>query len=59
VLASDSSVYERLAEMMRKRGIEYELDPKEPWFLCEAHSDEDVDCTLEAFRDSLKEVLSA
>jgi glutamate-1-semialdehyde 2,1-aminomutase len=56
VLLSDAELYEHLAQAMRRRGVEYELDPKEPWFMCEAHTDEDIECTLEAFHESLKEV---
>jgi len=41
---------------MRARGIEYELDAKEPWFVCEAHSHADVDTTLNALEDVLKEI---
>ncbi len=52
----DEALYERLHFEMRRRGIEYELDAKEPWFLCEAHSDADIDETLYALRDALKQL---
>ena len=48
--------YELIHAKMRERGIEYELDAKEPWFVCEAHSDADVASTLSALEDSLKEI---
>jgi len=48
--------YELIHAKMRERGIEYELDAKEPWFVCEAHSDADVAATLSALEDSLKEI---
>ncbi|OGO63833.1 MAG: hypothetical protein A2Z45_01620 [Chloroflexi bacterium RBG_19FT_COMBO_55_16] len=48
--------YERVHAGMRARGIEYELDAKEPWFVCEAHSHADVDTTLNALEDVLKEI---
>ena len=56
VLEMDSDLYERIQKGMRARGIEYELDAKEPWFLCEAHSEADIDETLFALRDTLKEI---
>jgi glutamate-1-semialdehyde 2,1-aminomutase len=56
VIAADLEFYERIQTGMRMRGIEYELDAKEPWFLCEAHSDGDIDETLYALRDTLKNV---
>ena len=48
--------YELIHSGMRARGIEYELDAKEPLFLCEAHLDSDVDTTLNALEDTLKEL---
>jgi glutamate-1-semialdehyde 2,1-aminomutase len=56
VIAADLDYYERIQAGMRLRGIEYELDAKEPWFLCEAHSENDLDETLYALRDTLKEM---
>lgn len=57
VLDADMELYEHLQTLMREKGIEYEHDPKEPWFLCEAHTDADIDLTLSAFNDSLAEAL--
>jgi glutamate-1-semialdehyde aminotransferase len=51
--------YEHLHALMRRRGVEYELDGKEPWFVCEALSDQDVDETLSALEDALKELKGA
>jgi glutamate-1-semialdehyde aminotransferase len=31
-------------------------DPREPWFLCYSHSDEDIDTTLSVTREAIKEV---
>ncbi len=31
----------------------------EPWFVCAAHSDEDVATTLQVFEESLSEALAA
>ena len=41
---------------MRRRGVEYEPDAKEPFFLCEAHSQTDIDLTLTALAESVKEI---
>jgi glutamate-1-semialdehyde 2,1-aminomutase len=54
--AADMKLYESLHAQMRRRGVEYEIDGKEPWFLCEAHSEADVDETLSALAESVKEV---
>jgi glutamate-1-semialdehyde aminotransferase len=54
--AMDTSVYERLQEEMRRRGVEYEHDPKEPLFVCEAHTQADVDATVAALAESVKEI---
>ena len=53
VAKADMDLYEKIAVKMRDRGIEYELDAREPWFLCEAHSDIDIDETLNKLEDSL------
>jgi glutamate-1-semialdehyde 2,1-aminomutase len=54
--AADMALYHDLHTAVRKRGVEYELDGKEPMFLCEAHSEEDIDETLNIFAEAVKEV---
>ncbi|HLE30334.1 MAG TPA: guanitoxin biosynthesis PLP-dependent transaminase GntE [Anaerolineales bacterium] len=56
VLQTDHGRYERLAMAMRAHGVEYEPDPREPWFLSAAHSDQDVDDTLNALNDAVKTI---
>jgi glutamate-1-semialdehyde aminotransferase len=41
---------------MLDMGVEYESDPREPWFICEALSEQDVDETLNQFNDAVKKV---
>jgi glutamate-1-semialdehyde 2,1-aminomutase len=53
---ADMDLYEKIHGRMRQRGIEYEMDGKEPWFVCEAHSEADVDATLTALAEVVKEV---
>jgi glutamate-1-semialdehyde 2,1-aminomutase len=56
VLATDLDQYERLSLTLRGMGVEYEPDPREPWFLCEALSEADVDETLNKVNDAVKQV---
>jgi glutamate-1-semialdehyde 2,1-aminomutase len=56
VIRADFELYEKIQAGLHQRGIECELDGKEPWFLCEAHSEVDVDETLFALRDALQEL---
>ncbi len=49
-------LYEHVHAAARRRGIEYELDGKEPLFMCEAHSEADIDTTLSALADALHEI---
>jgi glutamate-1-semialdehyde 2,1-aminomutase len=56
VMKTDMEMYEKLCASMRERGIEYEPDPREPWFVCESHSDADIDETLEALSELVKNV---
>ena len=58
-LDSDFGLYRYLGRAMRERGVEYVHDPLEPWFLCEAHSDKDVDEALNAFSEAVKEAKKA
>jgi glutamate-1-semialdehyde 2,1-aminomutase len=54
VMHTNLERYEHLAWAMRERGVEVELDPREPWFFSAAHSDPDVDETLNALNDAVK-----
>jgi glutamate-1-semialdehyde 2,1-aminomutase len=50
----DGELYENLALELIKRGVQPDGDAREPWFLCAALSEEDVDETLNVFNDSVK-----
>ena len=50
----DGELYERLAIELILRGVQPDGDAREPWFLCYALSDEDVDETLNVFNDAIK-----
>jgi glutamate-1-semialdehyde 2,1-aminomutase len=54
--ASDKEYYLRLVEALIERGVMPDHDPREPWFLCYAHSEKDIDDTLSVFRDAVKAV---
>ena len=51
---SDDDMYETIMNNMYDRGVWAENDPREPWFLCAAHSDEIIDETLNKFQDSVQ-----
>ena len=51
---SNDELYETIMNNMHDRGIWVENDPREPWFLCEAHTDEVIDHTLNIFEESVK-----
>ena len=51
---SNDDLYEIIMNNMYDRGIWVENDPREPWFLCEAHTDEVIDHTLNIFEESVK-----
>jgi glutamate-1-semialdehyde 2,1-aminomutase len=53
---ANMELYEHVHAAVRRRGVEYEMDGKEPLFLCEAHSEADIDATLNALADALHEV---
>jgi glutamate-1-semialdehyde 2,1-aminomutase len=55
---SDHDLYDAVAMGMHARGAMPEPDSREPWFICEAHSREDiVDRVVSIFADSLDAAL--
>jgi glutamate-1-semialdehyde 2,1-aminomutase len=52
----DGELYEDLALELIQRGVQPDGDAREPWFLCYALSEADVDETLNIFNDSVKAV---
>jgi len=50
----DGELYENLALELIQRGVQPDGDAREPWFLCAALSEEDVNETLNIFNDSVK-----
>lgn len=52
---SDKALYLKLAEMAIERGVMPDMDAREPWFMCYAHTDKDVDDTLQIFADIVKQ----
>lgn len=54
----DEDLYERITMTMIEKGVMPCPDAKEPWFVCAAHTDEDVSKALEVFEESLSETLS-
>jgi glutamate-1-semialdehyde 2,1-aminomutase len=53
---SEKEYYLALVEAMIERGVMPDHDPREPWFLCHAHSEVDIDTTLEVVREAVKVV---
>jgi len=51
---SEKEYYLRLVEAAIQRGVMPDHDPREPWFLCYAHSDADIDETLNVMQDVVK-----
>lgn len=51
---SDKDYYLELVEALIERGVMPDHDAREPWFLCYAHSDRDIDDTLTIFREAVK-----
>ncbi len=54
--ASDKDLYLRLVEAAMERGVMPDHDPREPWFLCYAHTDADIDETLNVMADAARSV---
>jgi glutamate-1-semialdehyde 2,1-aminomutase len=52
--AGDFDLAAKLLDGLIERGIMVDDDPREPWFLCAAHSAQDVSETLNALEDTIK-----
>ncbi len=53
---TEKEYYLRLMDALMERGVMPDHDPREPWFLCYAHSEADVDETLNAMEEAVKKV---
>ena len=53
---TDQAYYLRLIEAAIERGVMPDHDPREPWFLCAAHSESDIDETLNVMADVVKNI---
>jgi glutamate-1-semialdehyde 2,1-aminomutase len=51
---TEREYYLKIIEAMIERGVMPDHDPREPWFLCSAHSDEDIDTTLSVVREAIQ-----
>ncbi len=56
VINSNAQMYTDIAYAMRARGVEMEPDFREPFFLCAAHSEADIDETLNKFNEAVKAI---
>jgi glutamate-1-semialdehyde 2,1-aminomutase len=54
-LAGDEELYETISMGLSQRGVQPDADGREPWFLCYALSEADVDETLNVFNDAVKD----
>jgi len=53
---ADGEYYLRLVDAAIERGVMPDHDPREPWFLCYSHSDEDIEKTIEVYAEIIKTV---
>lgn len=53
---TEKEYYLRLIEAAIERGVMPDHDPQEPWFLCFAHGDGEIDQTLEVMREVVRTV---
>lgn len=59
VMNTNFQMYVDVAYALRERGVDIEPDPREPFFLCSAHTEADIDETLNRFNDAVKAVKKA
>jgi glutamate-1-semialdehyde 2,1-aminomutase len=52
--ASSKDYYLEIVEALIERGVMPDHDPREPWFLCYSHSEQDIDDTLTTLREAIR-----
>ena len=55
---SNHEIYSKILLKMMEKGVMPDMDSREPWFSSASHTDEHVGVTLQAFEDSVSEVLA-
>jgi len=50
----DEEMYDKIMTHLYHHGVWPENDAREPWFLCESHTDDVIDETLNKFEDAVK-----
>ncbi|PWH18930.1 MAG: aspartate aminotransferase family protein [Anaerolineae bacterium] len=55
-LKGNASMYHQIVQELARRGVLPDIDGREPWFLCAALSEEDVQETLNVFNDAVRAV---
>ena len=55
---SDHETYELIIQKLFEKGVMPDKDSREPWFISSAHTDKDADYVLQAFEDSVDEIIS-
>lgn len=53
-LQGDAELYEKIGMEIIRNGVQPDADGREPWFLCYALSEKDVDESLNVFNDAVK-----
>jgi glutamate-1-semialdehyde 2,1-aminomutase len=51
---TDHELYLEIMDALIERGVMPDHDAREPWFLCYAHTEKDIDDTLTAFREAVQ-----
>jgi len=53
----DHDTYHAIIQRLFEKGVMPDIDSREPWFISSCHTDEDADFVLNAFEESVKEVI--
>jgi glutamate-1-semialdehyde 2,1-aminomutase len=53
---TERDYYLDIVDALIERGVMPDHDPREPWFLCYSHTDQDIDKTLNVFEDAVRVV---
>ena len=57
--SSNHHIYSEILLKMMEKGVMPDMDAREPWFSSASHTDKEAGMALQAFEDSLEEVINA
>jgi glutamate-1-semialdehyde 2,1-aminomutase len=56
-MTTDNETYAKIILRLIQKGVMPDIDPREPWFISAAHTDDDADVAIGVFEEAVREVI--